>query len=523
MGPGTVIVMTTEQRVRTGEDLAALRDELAHLPQVATQAQAIDRIRVLEELKAAAAAAQARAANELATMREDDEAARGVPQAKRCRGLGAEIGLARRESPARGARFLGLARSLDHDLPHAFTALSAGVISEEKAHVLHRETSWLSPEKRRRVDEFMADRFDTTGVRRLGAEARAHAQRLDQVAAVEHLDRCAAERRVSVRPAPGGMAYLTALLPLTQAVAAYANLQKTAAAMVGTGEAGGRSATQTAADLLVERVTGQAAADAVPIEVQLVMTDAALVGEGEHPAWIPGHGPLPAGSARRMLRTNEAGVFLRRLFTAPGSGQLVGMDSRRREFTGLLRRLVMIRDDVCRSPFCDAPIRHIDHATPYREGGATDIRNASGLCAACNYAKENPGWIHAAVPERLTVRTPTGHRYSVDTPPMVITQTDLVSPKAAAGAGARADPTRAGPAEGDFDGGADREVGEDRETGKNIATGAEREVGEDRVVGEVRDVGRKRDVDDEHPPAGRILSMAEHLLRSRIGEYPLAS
>ena len=280
VGPGTVIVMTTEQRVRTGEDLAALRDELAHLPQVATQAQAIDRIRVLEELKAAAAAAQARAANELATMREDDEAARGVPQAKRCRGLGAEIGLARRESPARGARFLGLARSLDHDLPHAFNALSAGVISEEKAHVLHRETSWLSPEKRRRVDEFMADRLDTTGVRRLGAEARAHAQRLDQVAAVEHLDRCAAERRVSVRPAPGGMAYLTALLPLTQAVAAYANLQKTAAAMVGTGEAGGRSATQTAADLLVERVTGQAAADAVPIEVQLVMTDAALVGEG---------------------------------------------------------------------------------------------------------------------------------------------------------------------------------------------------------------------------------------------------
>ena len=29
--------------------------------------------------------------------------------------------------------------------------------------------------------------------------------------------------------------------------------------------------------------------------------------------------------------------------------------------------------------------------------------------------------------------------------------------------------------------------------------------------------------EDEHPPASRILSMAEHLLRSRIGEYPLAS
>ena len=484
MGRASVDGMNQEQGVRTTGDVAAVRDALAVLEAVESESEAIDRVRVLEELKAAASAAQARAVIALDRLRNESEAARGAESTARCRGLGAEIGLARRESPARGARFLGLARSLDRDLPRTFAALTAGAVSEEKAHVLHRETSWLRGEKRRQVDELMSDRFEQTGVRRLGAEARAHAQRLDQDAAVEHLERTVKERRVSVRPTPGGMAYLTALLPMPQAVAVYATLQKSAAALVGTGEAGGRTVAQRAADLLVEHVTGQTTAEAVPVEVHLVMTDAALVGEGEEPAWIPGHGSVPAGTARRMLRDSEAGVFLRRLFTTPDSGRLVGMDSRRREFTGLLRRMVMLRDGVCRSPFCDAPIRHVDHAQPHRDGGVTDFTNASGLCAACNYAKENPGWTHDATPDVLAVRTPTGHEYTVDTPPVMITHADVVAPLQSAGTGARADPSRAGPSP--------------------AGPAGER-------------------LDDDRSPPGRILSMAEHLLRSRLVEFPVAS
>ena len=418
MGADSVGGMNEEPRFRTG-DITGLRGALTTMVAVESEADAIERVRALEELKAAAVAAQARAAATLHSLRYDAEAERGVPAEKRCRGLGAEVGLARRESPARGSRFLSLARTLLDDMPCALAGLESGAVSEEKAHTLHRETSWLSAEKRRLVDELMADRLDRVGVRRLAAEARAHAQRLDQEAAVEHVERCEKERRVSVRPAPGGMAYLTALLPLRQAVAAYANLQKTAATLVGTGEAGERTAGQVAADLLVERVTGQETADAVPVEVHLVMTDSTLLADGDVPGWVTGHGPVPAGAARRMLADPDGSVFLRRLYTAPGSGGLVGMDSRRREFSGVLRRMIVVRDDTCRTPFCDAPIRHIDHARPHRDGGATDFRNASGLCAACNYAKENPGWRHEADPDRLTVTTPTGARYEAPTPPLI--------------------------------------------------------------------------------------------------------
>ncbi|WP_235344953.1 HNH endonuclease [Brevibacterium sp. UCMA 11754] len=79
------------------------------------------------------------------------------------------------------------------------------------------------------------------------------------------------------------------------------------------------------------------------------------------------------------------------MFTQVTDGQLVGMESRSRSFTGLLRQMVVYRDDVCRTPWCDARIKHADHAEGYASGGATSWENGSGLCAACNYAKEHRG------------------------------------------------------------------------------------------------------------------------------------
>jgi hypothetical protein len=400
--------------------LAGLIPVLAGFDPAGTEAEAIDRLRVLEELKSACAAAQARETAALRGLRCADEASRGVPVRERGRGLGAEVGLARRISPQRGSQEVGLARALVEEMPHTLAALTSGEISEFKATIMARETAWLPVEARREVDKMMAGRLAVVGERRLGGEARAHAQRLDPAAAVKHTDRAVNERRVAVRPAPGGMAYLTALLPMTQAVACLANLKRSAATTTSTGTATERTQDQIVADLLVERVTGQRTAQDVPVEVHLVMTDHALFGVDETPAWLVGHGPVPAGSARRVARDTGADVFLRRLYTAPDTGQLVRMDSKRREFTGMLRRMVILREDTCRTPWCDAPVRHIDHATPARDGGSTDWENASGLCAACNYAKENPGWEHRADPGELEVTTPTGHRYRQPTGQLVI-------------------------------------------------------------------------------------------------------
>lgn len=157
----------------------------------------------------------------------------------------------------------------------------------------------------------------------------------------------------------------------------------------------------------------------MPAEVHLVVEAESLLSDGLVPAWLPGFGPLPAKTAREFVTANEARVLISRLFTRPEDGQLVGMEARGREFTGRLRQMLVFRDDVCRTPWCDAPIRHADHAEPHAGGGPTEWNNGSGLCAACNFAKEHPGWVHDATAEGLKVTTPSGRTYTVTTPALV--------------------------------------------------------------------------------------------------------
>lgn len=410
---------------------------VAALPPALSEGENLGRITALETLKNACAATQARETVTFDESRRNAEAARGIPARDRGRGVASEVALARRVSPSQGSRHLGLARALVAELPHTMEKLTSGAVSEWRATIVARETGWLPVEGRRHVDEHLANRLTELGDRRLAAEARKLAQAWDPAEAVRHVRRAESERCVTLRPAPDAMVYLTALLPMVQGIAAYAALTTHANTLIGTGQAGHKTRGQVMADTLIERLTGQDTATAVPVEVHLIMTDTALLGTGatgdpttgsldgsEAPAWVVGHGPLPAAAARALLSpdhdgpTGRARVWIRRLYTTPTTGQLVAMDSTRRTFDGLLRRMVTLRDDTCRTPWCDAPIRHIDHATAHAAGGETSYANASGLCERCNHIKETPGWHHTATPDQLTVTTPTGHTYTRDTLPL---------------------------------------------------------------------------------------------------------
>ncbi|WP_372489774.1 HNH endonuclease [Arthrobacter rhizosphaerae] len=78
-------------------------------------------------------------------------------------------------------------------------------------------------------------------------------------------------------------------------------------------------------------------------------------------------------------------------------------------------------DHTCRTPYCDAPIRHLDHITPWHHNGTTTTTNGQGLCEACNHTKETPGWTtHTRPGPRHTteLHTPTGHTYHSTAPPL---------------------------------------------------------------------------------------------------------
>ena len=157
------------------------------------------------------------------------------------------------------------------------------------------------------------------------------------------------------------------------------------------------------------------------------MTDRALLADDHEPAQVPGYGPVPAPLAREWLHptrhgdadsadggadsadggagsadggadAEQAAVWVRRLFTHPSTGQLVAMDSRARAFPPRLRDLLVTRDEVCRTPWCDALVRHGDHVVPVARGGTTSEANGQGLCEQCNYVKELPGWSAGPAP-----------------------------------------------------------------------------------------------------------------------------
>ena len=450
---------------------------------------------MLEELKSAAAAAQARAAAVFDASQRQAQARAGVPTAQLGRGVGAQIALARRDSPHRGARHLGFGKALAHEMPHTLSALSAGVLSEWRATLLVRETACLDVEDRRRVDAVVCGNpaaLEGLGDQRLIARIRTLAQAIDPVSQVRRHAKAVAERYVSCRPAPDTMSYLTGLLPVAQGVAVYAALSRAADSLRATGDERGRG--QIMADTLVERITGQTKASQVPVEVQLVITGRSLftgrrdserrgVQSGgstpdkesagcppdgsavvDEPAYFPGYGIVSGQWARNLITAAlpeqrppqdpdpttdpvaspdpdpdpdpdpglvpvpahdsvPVPVTLRRLYLEPSTGELTAMDSKARRFPPGLARLIRARDQICRTPWCDAPIRHIDHIQPHTENGPTSYINGQGLCEACNQAKEAPGWTSHTTRtpgQRHTVQTstPTGHTYRSTAPPL---------------------------------------------------------------------------------------------------------
>jgi len=402
-------------------ELRDLRERLAHSEWDLPDAELIEVIAALEELKSGCAAAQAVATARFDASQRAAQAAEGVRSDKLGVGVAGQIGLARRESPSKGAQHVGLAKALVGELPHTLAALARGQISEWRAKLVARETAALPVELRAEVDAALAERLPDLGDAGVVREAKKLACRLDPASQVRRARKAEADRRVTIRPAPDTMAYVTALLPVAEGVAVYAALSRHADSNRSAGDTRGRG--QIMADTLVERVTGQASAPDVPVEIELVMTDATLLGGDSAPGHLVGHGPVPAATARHIVGGRlgrKAKAWVRRLYTAPDSGEIVAMDSRRRRFDGELRHLLVLRDQFCRTPWCDAPIRHVDHVERAADGGDTSHLNGQGLCEACNYAKEAPGWVAVAdeVDGRHTVttRTPTGHTYTSAAP-----------------------------------------------------------------------------------------------------------
>ncbi len=425
-------------------------------------------VEVAERIAAVASSAQRRASVAYRASRIAAQRAAGVAARDLGRGVAEEIALARRITPTAASNQIALGRVIVESLPCTESLLAAGEISAWAADELAKAVITLSDADRARVDADLAPRLPEVTARRAGALARARAAELDQDAALARMRREVDQRAVTIRPVSDVLVRVSALLPTAQGVAVYAALDRTARGARAQGDE--RSRGQHMADTLFSRVTGLERVEHADVELQLLMTDRALLGGGADTAWLDGH-PLPAQIARHLALGGEPGCagagagagagadgdadggagaatagkdrdpvggagipassscgttappdvrrFIRRLYTDPDTGALRDADTRRRLFAGAVRSHVLLRDRDCRGPWCDGAIAHVHHVQGWAEGGDTTADNGVGTCARLNLAVEMPGWSTASEADgTLRITTPTGREHRSPPPPL---------------------------------------------------------------------------------------------------------
>ncbi|MGO3153618.1 MAG: HNH endonuclease [Galactobacter sp.] len=386
-------------------------------------------------------------------------------------------------TPNASRKRVGLARMAANTLPECVDQVRKGEASEAHLTAVLHEAVVLEPEDQARIDHDLAQHLPGLTVGAAKAAAFKRAAELDAATMVERAERAARHAHVSVRPAPDCMTRLSALLPLKDGVAVEVALTRHAqklkahgdtrslgqikagllAAWVRDGAAradqndtrwnsgparpaqdsgnatGTGAGTSTGGGAGVEQSDGDASAPGTKssetvggatcqhgpsVEVLVTITDLGLLGFSGTPAHVDGYGAVPAGLARQIIREAAAQdrATLRRLWSNPKDGTLTRMESRSRFFPKGLARFIRARDQVCRTPYCGAPIRQIDHIKPHSAGGATTATNGQGLCTACNQVKEYTR-VRSGAPPGLPQETPGTLVKNSGNPPGVFPRT----------------------------------------------------------------------------------------------------
>jgi hypothetical protein len=386
-----------------------------------------DRIDEIAGLEAAIGMLQAVLNVEAATyvdQRRAADRASGASAGLASRGAPVEIAMARGVSRATVDYQLAFTRQLVADHPRLLDACLDGQVAQSAAkHIIHA-TEPLAAEQRRGLDSQLTGlaRELTPGeVRKAAARAVAAA---DPTAAEERARLARARKAVRAVMNGDGTGALVAQLPAEQALACWQALDHDARGMRSDGDE--RSINHLMCDLLVERVTGQAKASDLNLEIAIVVSGSSLLAADDQPAKLVGHqggdyGVLPAGLARELADSDQAGW--RRLVCDPIDGCLLSMDTRKRRFDGMLRKFILYRDGTSRRPGSDAPIYEIDHVNRYSDGGTTAAANAEGLAKSDHHLRDLPMWSVRArdgdAANGVVWTTPTGHSYVSRPPPIL--------------------------------------------------------------------------------------------------------
>jgi hypothetical protein len=277
--------------------------------------------------------------------------------------------------------------TLTERLPHTLAALGGGSIGAYAARQIASAVRHVRDETAVALDEPLALEAAQLLPGQVKPAAEARVDAVDPGAAARRARSARSDRRVWYQAMSNSVAGIGAVVPAEQAAACWHALDDHARSCRAGGD--DRTIDQIKADTLVERVTGAARAEqAAQIELQVVITDRSLLGADPASVDLAGFGGVPAGLLGELSEDSRA--WVRRLLTDPIDASASTVDTGRRRFDGALRRLITVRDRRCRHPYCNAPVRDVDHRVPWADGGETTADNGDGYCRRCHRLKDHP-------------------------------------------------------------------------------------------------------------------------------------
>lgn len=139
-----------------------------------------------------------------------------------------------------------------------------------------------------------------------------------------------------------------------------------------------------------------------------------LLGLNNHPAEIPGIGPLP-GEATTWLLAD--GAPLRRLVTDPLTGHLLDYGMTTYPVPPTLADYLIAKHIHSAAPYSqvDAHLTDMEHNTPHHHGGPTNERNATPIDRRWHRAKTHGDWTYTKTEQDIVTWTsPTGLTVRID-------------------------------------------------------------------------------------------------------------
>ncbi|HEV7950591.1 MAG TPA: DUF222 domain-containing protein [Glaciihabitans sp.] len=334
------------------------------------------------------------------------------------RELVTEIACELKVSEFSASRLIDQSQVLLEDLPETQAALVEGEISYRHAAVIIDHANSIPVPSRAEFEQKLARDAAELTVPKLDRAARVLREKMHPESIEDRTKAAIDGRTLDLQPAPDGMAWLSAKIAASDALAMYNRCLEMATSLQSPEEE--RTLTQLRVDVFTEilMVAGSctdpshAYKRVIPLgRVQVTVPVLTLLGQSEEPASLDGYGPIAPDMAREIAA--HAPSFTR-LLTHPETGVVLSVGRDYYKVPADLKRWLGVRDETCRFPGCNRAAMYcdLDHTVDWQYGGPTSADNLANLCPAHHNVKTYTGWqVSQATGGQLKWVSPSNRTY----------------------------------------------------------------------------------------------------------------